>query len=97
MSSYNLVLEINNSLESSTGFYINVCTDYQEKEGRYEINYDSCVLRTSLNIPHREFELVLSDNEQKLIAQIWPIEYAAEPINQFWGKTEEHGKWVISL
>ena len=96
-SNYNLVLQINNLPDSSTRFYINVCSDYKETQGSYQINYDSCVLRTSLNNSYREFELILSDNEQSLIAQIWPVEYAAEPVNQFWEKTEENGKWVISL
>jgi hypothetical protein len=97
MSNYNLVLQINNLPDSTDRFYINVCSDYKEIEGRYEINYDSCVLRIGLNNPHREFQLVLSDNEQQLIAQIWPIENAAEPVNKFWNKTQEDEIWVISL
>jgi hypothetical protein len=97
MSNYKLVLQINNLSDSTGRFYINVCSEYKEIQGRYQINYNSCVLRTSLNDSHREFELVLSDNEQQLIAQVWPIEYAAKPVNQFWEKTQENGKWVISL
>jgi len=97
MSNYKLVLQINNLPDSTGRFYINVCSDYKEIQGRYQINYNSCVLRTSLNDSYREFELVLSDNEQQLIAQVWPIEYAAEPVNQFWEKTQENGRWVIFL
>jgi len=75
--------------------FINICTDFSLTENGYSINYDSCKLRTSFSENNQEFELSLSAAETNLIAQIWPIENNATPIELFW-TTNESSPWAIS-
>ena len=61
------------------------------------INYDSCKLRTTLTSSEQTFTLSLSTVEVELIAQIWPIEEDAQPINVHWNIAEFGNSWQISI
>jgi len=77
--------------------FVNVCSDYSQVEDVYTINYDSCRLRTSFTDELQQFHISLSAAETVLIAQIWPIENNAVPINLFWSRTNSSENWEIDV
>ena len=97
VNNFKLDLKIDQTKSLSRSLYINVCSDYVELNGTYQINYDSCLLRTSVREGLSEYKIILSQNETQLIAQLWLIEEMAEPVNYFWDKTVEPGGWKLTL
>ncbi len=97
ITNVNLTVKLPISPSSSINYFINICTDFSEENSEITINYDSCKLRTLLKPQEQSFTLVLSTTESKLIAQIWPIEAAAEPINLYWNIAESGKSWQIKL
>jgi len=77
--------------------FVNICSDYTEVEKVYTINYDSCRLRTSFTTLKQSFILSLSAAETELIAQVWPIENNAIPINVFWSRIDNRDVWEIDI
>lgn len=80
---------------ATINYYINICTDFSNENGDIKINYNSCKLRTKITTQTQQFTLSLSTVERQLIAQIWPIENGAQPINTFWDITESGNDWQI--
>jgi len=91
----NLILSALDS--SAVSHFVNICSDYTEVEKVYTINYDSCRLRTSFTATKQNFTLSLSAAETELIAQVWPIENNATPINLFWSRTDNLDAWEIDI
>lgn len=85
------------SPSTSVSYFINICTDFSVENNEVTINYDSCKLRTSLKTQAQPFSLFLSTAELKLVAQIWPIEAGAQPINIFWNIAESGNHWQIEI
>jgi len=80
-----------------TRYFINICTDFSNEDSVISINYDSCKLRTALTITEQQFTLSLSAAENLLIAQIWPIENDAQPVNIYWNIAESGNNWQLSF
>lgn len=83
--------------QSSLKHFINVCSDYKQRNDEYIINYSSCQLRTTLVQAEQSFTLSLSSAETKLIAQIWPIKDNSVPINLFWNRSNDTNSWDIDI
>ena len=81
----------------TTRYFLNICTDYSDRNGVVEINYDSCKLRTSLKSQKQLFSLSLSSAEFRLIAQIWTIENGSQPLNIYWDISESGHSWKIAI
>lgn len=77
--------------------YLNVCSDFNNVNGEIRVNYESCLLRTSLQGQHSEFKIVVSSNQQEFLAQIWPLQDDALPINYRWSRLKENNDWEITL
>ncbi len=77
--------------------FVNVCSDYTQDKEYYTINYDSCRLRTLFTENQQRFIISLSAAETALIAQVWPIENNATPINIFWNRADNGEQWEISV
>ena len=97
ISSADLDITIPASPSTTVHYFINICTDFSKENDDVKINYDSCKLRTSLDDNEQQFTLALSNAELVLIAQIWPIEDGAKPINTYWDITESGSSWNIVL
>ena len=97
ITNVNLAVKLPISPSSSINYFVNICTDFSEENSEITINYGSCKLRTLLKPQEQSFTLLLSTAESKLIAQIWPIEAAAEPINLYWDIAESGKIWQIKL
>lgn len=77
--------------------YLNICSDFTDDNGEYNVSYDSCLLRTSLQSKHNDFEITISSNQQELVAQIWPLRDGALPVNHSWSRSEDGNDWLITL
>ncbi len=79
--------------------FVNVCSDFELVDEEYVINYDSCKIRTAFTIDKQVFDVSLSSAETELIAQVWPVENDAIPLNYFWQRVEgdEDSDWIISI
>jgi hypothetical protein len=77
--------------------YLNVCSDFSDDNGELRVNYESCLLRTSLQGQYSEFKIVVSSNQREFIAQIWPFQNDALSINYRWSRLEDSNDWEITL
>ncbi len=85
------------SPSTAVRYFINICTDFFKENDEMKINYKSCKLRTALTTLVQPFTLSLSNAEVMLVAQIWPIEEAAQPITFYWNITESGNHWEITM
>lgn len=97
ISSINLDVVLPASPSTTVSYFISICTDFYEESGEVIINYDSCKLRTTLAPLEQSFTLSLSAAELVLLAQIWPIEDGAQPINIYWNITDSGNSWQIAI
>ncbi|REL28028.1 hypothetical protein DXX93_16625 [Thalassotalea euphylliae] len=87
----------------SVQYYVNICSDFEQleateaKPASWLVNYDSCLLRTFVTSQEQVFNLSLSESQSELIAQIWPMENGAIPVNMFWQKQSQASEWIIAL
>lgn len=77
--------------------YLNICSDFSDDNGTLRVGYESCLLRTSLQGQHSDFEIVISSNQQELVAQIWSLQDDALPVNHRWSRLENDHDWKITL
>jgi len=100
-SSNDLQINLSASPSTTTGYFINICTDFDKpNSNNYEginINYASCKLRTKVASTAQEFTLAISPVEKELIAQLWPIENGAKPINFYWNIADSGNNWQITF
>jgi len=82
---------------TSTDYFINICTRFTNDNNVIQVNYQSCKLRTTLTAQTQQFTLSLSTSETQLVAQVWPIENGAQPVNVFWSILESGGNWQLAL
>ena len=77
--------------------YLNICSEFSQNGEGYSVSYDSCLLRTSILGQHSDFEIIISSNQQKLIAQVWPLNNGADPVNHHWSRSENGNEWHIKV
>ena len=77
--------------------YLNICSQFSEDNGEYSVSYDSCLLRTSIQGSNSGFDITISSSQQKLIAQVWPLNNGARPVNYHWSKSEDGNDWEITV
>jgi len=82
---------------ASTDYFINICTSFTNDNNVIQVNYQSCKLRTTLTSQTQQFTLSLSTTETQLVAQVWPIENGAQPVNVFWNIRESGDNWQVTL
>lgn len=77
--------------------YLNICSDFRAVDGGYRVSYDSCLIRTSINAPHTDFELGISSSQQELIAQLWYLQDGADPVSHRWSRSVHGEQWTIEV
>ncbi|OUR61549.1 hypothetical protein A9Q74_08760 [Colwellia sp. 39_35_sub15_T18] len=97
ISDANLEVTLPISPSTAVSYFINICTDFSDENNKVKINYDSCKLRTLLTTQEQLFNLSLSTAEFRLLAQIWPIENSAKPINIYWDISKSGKRWKITI
>jgi hypothetical protein len=78
-------LRITRSEEDNQLAYLSLCSDYQHhNDGSYSINYDSCLLRTSLNDSQYEAVITVTNDTVGLVAAMWFMDESKEPLITDW-------------
>ncbi|MBA6381022.1 MULTISPECIES: hypothetical protein [unclassified Colwellia] len=78
-------LKIIRSDDDDQAAYLSLCSDYQENsDGSYNINYDSCLLRTSLNETVFETVITVTNDTEGLVAALWFVDGSRNPIIKDW-------------
>ncbi|MEH6385791.1 MAG: hypothetical protein V7780_14370 [Colwellia sp.] len=78
-------LKIIRSDDDDQAAYLSLCSDYQENsDGSYNINYDSCLLRTSLNEAVFETVITVTNDIEGLVAALWFVDGSKNPIIKDW-------------
>jgi hypothetical protein len=81
--SFNLL--ITRSKDDNQLAYLSLCSDYQHhNDGSYSINYDSCLLRTSLNDSQYEAVITVTNDTVGLVAAMWFMDESKEPLITDW-------------
>ncbi len=92
-----LTIRIVNEGSSSERLYLNICSDFNQVDGQYQVNYGGCILRTSIQSQYGEYEINLSSNEQELLAQVWPLVDGASPESYLWYRLVDGNDWQITV
>jgi hypothetical protein len=78
-------LRITRSEEDNQLAYLSLCSDYQHhNDGSYSINYNSCLLRTSLNDSQYEVVITVTNDTVGLVAAVWFMDESKEPLITDW-------------
>ena len=63
--------------------YLSVCSDFTNNQGQVAVNYNSCLLRTSLTDNYSTRLNVANDHNQ-LVMAIWYLDDVNNPRYEFW-------------
>jgi hypothetical protein len=78
-------LKITRSEDDDQAAYLSLCSDYQQhSDGSYSINYDSCLLRTSLSDINFEAAITVTNDTQGLVAALWFMDGTKQPLINDW-------------
>jgi hypothetical protein len=78
-------LRIRRSEEDNQLAYLSLCTDYKHhNDGSYSINYDSCLLRTSLRDINYESLVTVTNDTKGLVVALWFMDVTKKPIITSW-------------
>jgi hypothetical protein len=78
-------LQINRSKEDNQAAYLSLCSDYQKhSNGSYTINYDSCLLRTSLRDIDYKAVITVTNDTKGLVAALWFMDERKPPLITDW-------------
>jgi hypothetical protein len=78
-------LKITRSKDDYQSAYLSICSDYkQHSDDSYSINYDSCLLRTSLSDINYETVITVTNDTKGLVAALWFLDGAKKPIINDW-------------
>jgi len=70
-----------NHPHSDADAYLSVCTDFAVKADQtFDINYDSCLMRTSLEYQTFESEIAVTNDVTNLVAALWFMDTSLDPI-----------------
>jgi hypothetical protein len=80
-----LTLRVSRSKYNSQPAYLSLCSDYKHyNDGSYSINYDSCLLRTSLGDIHFEADITVTNDTKGLVAALWFMDENKAPLIKDW-------------
>ncbi|WP_372747326.1 hypothetical protein [Litorivivens sp.] len=74
--------------------YLSVCTEFETEYTGYDVNYDSCILRTSNNGPAK-YRILLPEGVDRLIAVSWHYTETLEPTYSLWEREEGQQHFVL--
>jgi hypothetical protein len=78
-------LKISRSEDDYQAAYLSLCSDYQQRsDGGYSINYNSCLLRTSLSDINYEAVITVTNDTKGLVAALWFMDGTKEPLIKDW-------------
>jgi hypothetical protein len=77
--------KVTRSEDDDQAAYLSLCSDYQQhNDGSYNIDYNSCLLRTSLTDVNYEAVITVTNDTQGLVAALWFMDESKEPLITDW-------------
>lgn len=76
-------LAINYVNKDGRDAYLSVCTDFTEEADTVKVDYNSCLLRTSISDDYQGVLTVANDND-RLVMAIWYLDDAKNPVYEIW-------------
>lgn len=77
--------------------YLSVCSDFtNEQDGQVAVNYNSCLLRTSLAESYNT-QLSVANDQNKLVMAIWYLDDVENPRYEFWENDSASTNKVFSV
>jgi len=83
---YELAVSYNN--EDSRRAYLSVCTEFTEGQEGVKVNYNSCLLRTSINDDYTG-TLSVANDKKKLVMAIWYLDDVKNPRYAVWESDDD--------
>lgn len=80
-SQYDVNISYQNDEEVSV--YLSICTEFTEQDGTITVNYNSCLLRTSVE---NDFEgkVTIPNDKERLVMAIWYVDDIDNPQYAIW-------------
>lgn len=87
-SEYELMINYKN--ESELSAYLSVCTDFTLQEEEVRVDYNSCLLRTSVETQY-EATLTIPNDKKSVVMAIWYMDDIKNPHYAIWNNDAEIG------
>jgi hypothetical protein len=78
---YELTVSYQNQNRRST--YLSVCTEFTEGPQGIKVNYNSCLLRTSIDNDYKG-KLMVANDQNRLVMAIWYLDDTKNPRYEIW-------------
>lgn len=78
---YDLTVTYGN--KNNRNAYLSVCTEFSEENDTIKVNYDSCLLRTSISTDY-EGKLSVANDKTRLVMAIWYLDDTKNPRYEIW-------------
>jgi hypothetical protein len=81
-----------NSAESA---YLNICREFKSSPTGFSVNYDSCVLQTTLEDGEFSGEITLTNDVNELIVSVWLFN-GTDPVHHLWDRSAQGDQIVVN-
>lgn len=83
------------SPNSSDG-YLSICTEFELEGAITRVDYDSCILRTSINGDYLD-TLSVPNDKTRLVMAVWFFDMPESPEYNFWEKSEVNDSLLFAV
>lgn len=90
-------LQVNYVNTNEQNIYLSVCTDFEESNTGIEVNYESCLVRTSVTESFQEY-ITIPNDKTKVVMAIWDLDNPQEPRFETWEySTEDNNEHIFTV
>jgi hypothetical protein len=93
---YELAVSYQN--DGNRSAYLSVCTEFTEGQDGIKVDYNSCLLRTSIDNDYAG-TLTVANNQNRLVMAIWYLDDTKNPRYEIWensSETNDERKFVVN-
>jgi hypothetical protein len=93
---YELAVSYQN--DGNRSAYLSVCTEFTEGQEGIKVDYNSCLLRTSIDNDYAG-TLTVANNQNRLVMAIWYLDDTKNPRYEIWensSATDDERKFVVN-
>ena len=93
---YELAVSYQN--DGNRSAYLSVCTEFTEGQDGIKVDYNSCLLRTSIDNDYAG-TLTVANNQNRLVMAIWYLDDTKNPRYEIWensSATDDERKFVVN-
>ena len=81
-------LEVSFTNDDSRNIYLSVCSEFTEGESDISVNYNSCLLRTSIESDYSG-TLSVANDKNRLVMAIWYLDDIDKPRYEVWERNDD--------